>query len=138
MMSGYDDITTNERRFTVEKRSNADKGKVAWRVINNGGDGDTVGEERMFVDFQFPESYLWRAQYGNGIGFNLTIDHLNGSRGRIYDFGKYIEGFYDPSPHVVFAGSPPPRAGPDSGSVANMIIRHMYVSARPRPAALNQ
>jgi hypothetical protein len=137
MMQGYDDITTNERRFTVEKRSNADKGKIAWRILQNGGDADTVGEERMFVDFQFPESYLFQAKYGNGIGFNLSIDHL-GDRGNIYNFGKGVDGFYDPSPHVVFVGSPPPRAGPDSGSVANMIIRHLYVSGRPRPAALNQ
>ena len=138
MSEGDDDITTNERRFTVEKRSGSDKGVIAWRVLARGGDADTVGAERVRVEFgdtlDPTVSYLFRATYDTF--FNLTIDRIGG--GRMYEFGKEFGGGYAPNPHKVYIGSPPPRGGPDSGTLANMIVRHLWVSSRPRPAAINQ
>ena len=138
MSEGYDDITVNERRFTVEKRSGSDKGVIAWRVLAHGGDADTVGAERVRVEFgdslDPTVAYLFRATYDTA--FNLTIDRLGGER--MYEFGKDFGGGYTPSPHIAFLGSPPPRGGPDSGTLANMIVRHFWISSRQRPDAITK
>ena len=47
---GYDDIVTNDRRMTVEKRGDP-PGIVAWRIITHGDQADTEGAEREQVFF---------------------------------------------------------------------------------------
>lgn len=136
MSQGYDNMTTNDRRFTVEKRSGSDKGVVAWRFITRQTQIDTEGAERVFVNFDPTHNYFWRAAYGNGF-FNLTIDDLT-SGGRVYDFGKPYAGSYNPTPHTAFIGSPDSTSGRESQTVVNMIIRQFWISSRPRPAGITQ
>ena len=50
MTEGDSDITTNDRRFTIEKRGNP-AGTVAWRVITSNDQIDTVGAERVVRHF---------------------------------------------------------------------------------------
>ena len=47
-------------------------------------------------------------------------------------------GVYDPSPHIVYLGSPETRSGPDSQSVPGIILRQVWVSRNPRPAFANK
>jgi hypothetical protein len=137
MREGDSDITTNDRRFTIEKRGNP-PGTIAWRVITSRDQIDTVGNaQRMVRDFETSKLYLWRATWGGG-RFNLTIKD-GGADGRlIYSFGKAYRGVYDPSPHRAFVGGPQGRGGRDTGSVNDMIVRQVWVSSRERPAFANK
>jgi hypothetical protein len=141
MSEGDDDMTTNRRRFTVEKRGGVDAGAVAFRVITSEDQIETVGDERVKLRFLFNNLYFWRAAFGgdgrNG-SFNLTIDDGGVGGSRMYDYGKPYSGSYNPNPHVIFLGSPPNRSGPDSQTVPNMVIRQLWVSSRPRPNYANK
>jgi hypothetical protein len=138
MIEGFDDnsITVNDRRFTIEKRGNP-AGIIAWRVITSNDQIDTVGSERVKREFNPSRTYLWRATWGSG-RFNLQIkeDGVNGRE--IYSFGKGYAGVYDPRPHMAFVGGPGGRAGADSGSVPGIVVRHFWVSNKPRPSYANQ
>ena len=64
MGQNYDDIVTNERRMTVEKRGEP-AGVVAWRFITHGDQIDTEGAEREFVNFQASRTYFFQATWRN-------------------------------------------------------------------------
>ncbi len=67
MSSGYDDITTNSRRFTVEKRGEKEAGDIAWRVIGSNGAIETIGNERRKVNFNPSNTYFWRATWDSAL-----------------------------------------------------------------------
>jgi hypothetical protein len=136
MSEGDSDITTNDRRFTVEKRGNP-AGAVAWRVITSNDQIDTVGRERRVVEFNGNNTYFWQATWGGG-RFNLLIKNGGAGGNTIYSFGKGYRGVYDPNPHRAYIGGPSGRAGADSGSVNDMIIRQVWISSRPRPSFANK
>jgi hypothetical protein len=131
MSQGYDDITTNARRFTVEKRGSTEPGSVAWRVIANEGAIETVGDERRVVSFQPTSTYFWRATWASE--FRLTINQGGVTGPNVYDFSRGLLGTYDPNPHVVFLGSPETRSGPDSQTAPGIVIRQVWVSRNTRP-----
>ena len=143
MREGLSDITTNDRRMTVEKRGGT--GMVAWRFITHNDQIDTVGGppngERKIVPFDDGHEYLWSANF-RGKRFELTILERNTPTStwrQIYRFGKNYGGDqYDPSPHYVYAGGPPGRAGPSSGTVPGIIVRQVWLSNRPRPDFANK
>jgi hypothetical protein len=130
MAEGYDDITTNNRRMTFEKRSD---GVIAWRVITHDDQIDTLGAERQFVQFNLTDTFFFQLSWRNN-RFDALIKQ-GGATGRvIYNFGKNFKGTpYDPNPHVVYIGGPGGRAGAASGSVPNIVIRQVWVSPNPRP-----
>jgi hypothetical protein len=136
MSEGDSDITTNDRRFTVEKRGNP-AGAIAWRVITSNDQIDTVGRERRIVQFSANNTYFWKATWGSG-RFNLLIKNGGADGNTIYSFGKGYRGVYDPNPHRAYIGGPSGRAGADSGSVNDMIIRQVWISSRPRPSFANK
>jgi hypothetical protein len=135
MSEGLDDLITNNRRFTVEKRGDPE-GIVAWRMITHGDQIDTEGAEREFVSFNPSLPYLWTAIW-NG---SLTIRvQEGGSGGRtVYQKGKGYQGAYDPDPHYAFIGAPVGRSGPDAATVPGMIVRDVWISARPRPDGIGK
>jgi hypothetical protein len=133
MSEGFADITTNDRRFTIEKRGDP-PGTIAWRVLTSTDQIDTLGAERVPYHFEPSATYLWQATYGGG-RFDLTIKE-NGRQ--IYRFGKNYSGAYDPNPHIAYVGGPGGRAGAQSGTVPGIIVRHLWVSKNPRPAFANQ
>jgi len=138
MGQGYDDIVTNDRRMTVEKRGDP-AGIIAWRFITHDDQVDTEGAaERMFYDFKANLTYFFQASWRNN-RFNLLIRE-GGVDGRtIYNMGKNFDGRpYDPNPHVIYLGSPVGRSGPDGASVDQAIIRQVWVSGRARPAFANR
>ncbi len=137
MSEGGGDITTNDRRFTAEKRGRGPAGAIAWRMITSNDQIDTVGRQRVQRDFNPSKTYLWRATWGGG-RFNLSIREGGAGGREIYSFGKGYGGSYDPSPHYAYVGGPAGRAGRDSGSVNDMIVRQVWLSSRPRPSFANK
>jgi hypothetical protein len=139
MMAMYDgngDITTSDWRFTVEKR---DGGIIAWRFIAGEVEDaqiDTIGNERVPVNFNPGQTYFWKATWGGG--FNLQIKAGGENGVEVYNFGKGLHDVYRPSPHVAYLGSPIGRAGPNDASVVGATWRNVYIGggARPRPASL--
>jgi hypothetical protein len=136
MAEGDADITTNDRRFTIEKRGNP-PGTIAWRVLTSNQQIDTVGAERVRREFDPNQTYFWRASWGNN-RFDLLIKNGGVNGNTIYSFGKNYRGVYDPNPHRAYIGGPAGRAGLDSGSVDGMIVRQVWISSRPRPSFANK
>ena len=142
IMSMYDgdgDITTSDYRMTVEKR---DAGIIAWRFIAGETDNhetqiETIGAERVGINFNPAQTYLWRSSWGDGF-FRVEIFHGSTTADRIYEFGKGYHGTYDPTPHVAFLGSPIGRGGPGDASVVGATWRNVYLGSagRPRPTSL--
>jgi hypothetical protein len=135
MSEGLDDLVTNDRRMTVEKRGDPE-GIVAWRLITRDDQVDTEGAEREFVAFDPAQSYLFTATW-NGI-FNLRIQRGGASGPTIYNKGKHYQGAYDPDPHYVFIGAPSGRSGLTAATVPGMVVRNVWVSPRPRPSTIGQ
>jgi len=137
MGQNYDDIVTNDRRMTVEKRGDP-AGVVAWRFITHDDQVDTEGAERQYYDFQASQTYFFQATWRSN-RFNLLIRE-GGVDGRIiYNLGKNFQGRpYDPNPHVIYIGAPVGRSGEGGASVDQAIIRQVWVSGRPRPAFANK
>lgn len=137
MSSGYSDLATNPARMTVEKRGSFPTGGIAWRFRTTGGTEETVGAERVVVQFQASQTYFWEATWRLNF-FNVRINAGGVNGPNIYNFGKPYQGFYNPVPHVVFLGSGPSRSGPDHQTVPGMVVRQAWVSSRPRPAFASQ
>ena len=139
MMAMYDgngDITTSDWRMTVEKR---DGGVIAWRFIAGEPEDeqiDTVGNERVAVNFNPGQTYFWRATWGGGFDLNIFEGGIGGNR--IYAFGKPLAATYEPNPHVAYLGSPIGRAGPDDASVVGATWRNVYIAdaGHRRPISL--
>lgn len=137
MGQGYDDIVTNDRRMTVEKRGDP-AGIIAWRFITHDDQVDTEGAERTFYNFLASQTYFWKATWTTN-RFNLEIRE-GGTDGRtIYNLGKNFQGRpYDPNPHVIYLGAPVGRSGSAGASVDQAIIRQVWVSGRARPNFANK
>ncbi len=136
MSEGGGDITTNDRRFTLERRGNP-AGYVAWRMITHNDRIETNGPERRYVKFSASQTYLVTATWRGGF---LTITMKEGGAGgrEIYRFGKGFEGAYDPSPHWAYLGAPVGRGGPADATIPGIIVRQAWLSANPRPAFANK
>jgi len=139
MMAMYDgngDITTSDWRVTVEKR---DGGVIAWRFIAGEPEDeqiDTIGNERVSINFNPGQTYFWRATWGGGFDLNIFEGGIGGNR--IYAFGKPLAATYEPNPHVAYLGSPIGRAGPDDASVVGATWRNVYIAdaGHRRPISL--
>ena len=139
MMSMYDgngDITTSDWRVTVEKR---DGGVIAWRYIAGEVEDeqiDTIGNERVPVNFNPGQTYFWKASWGGGFEVQIKVGGETGTE--IYRFGKGLAAAYRPSPHHAFLGSPIGRGGPNDASVVGVYFRNVFIGtgARPKPLSL--
>ncbi|MBK5298448.1 MAG: hypothetical protein JJE40_14950 [Vicinamibacteria bacterium] len=136
MREGRTDITTNDRRFTIEKRGDP-PGIVAWRVITSNDQVDTVGAERISVNFLGNKWYLWTARWGGG-RFNLTIREDGASGKVVYNFGKSYRGTYDPNPQLAYVGAPIGRGGARDATIPGMIAKQVWLSSRDRPDFANK
>jgi hypothetical protein len=134
MSQGYDDIVTNDRRMTLEKRSD---GTVAWRFITHDDQIDTGSNERQVVQFNLTDTFFFGTSWRNN-RFDVNVRRGGSSGAVMYDLAKNWNGHpYDPTPHVLFVGSPSGRSGLDSATVPGMIVRQVWASSRPRPASAN-
>lgn len=135
MYNGNGDITTSDWRVTVEKR---DGGIIAWRFIAGEPEHaqiDTVGGERVPVNFNPGATYFWKATWGGGFRLQILADGVGGPT--LYDFGKGLGATYAPTPHVAFLGSPLGRAGANDASTPGVMYRNVFIGQnRPRPNSL--
>jgi hypothetical protein len=137
MSEGLADLIINDRRFTLERRGNP-KGIIAWRMISHRDQIDTIGNaQRKYVRFSANQVYLvravWRSQF-----LTITINEGGASGKEIYRMGKPYRGLYDPNPHYAFAGAPIGRSGVEAATVPGMIVRHLWLSGKSRPAFANK
>jgi hypothetical protein len=131
MSEGLDDIVTNDRRMTIEKRGDP-PGIIAWRFITHDDQIDTEGAaERKFREFDPNKPYLWTVTW-NGF-FNVRVQEGGAAGPTIYNMGKPYRGGYDPDPHYAFIGAPVGRSGPEGATVPGMIVRNVWISSRARP-----
>jgi hypothetical protein len=135
MREGGYGINDNIYRMSVDKRGN---GATAWRFLSGRNCGgcyiETTSSERIPYAFHESLTYFYKATWGNG-DFHVLIQEGGVGGSRVYDGGKAYDGVYQPSPHMVFLGSP--YASGDRGdpsTVDGMIIRQVWLSANPRPS----
>lgn len=138
MQEGYDDITANDYRMTVEKRGRnyETPGAVTWRIITGDADDHAriVDGARFGVEFSDERWYFWKFTWGSGrAGLEVRED---GPRGRVvYQSDRSTLGFaYRPVPHIVSLGSTIGRGGPGDASIPGSIYKNVWLSNRPRPA----
>jgi hypothetical protein len=137
MRDGRGDITTNHRRFTIEKRGGHVPGEIGWRIITSVEEVSAVGAERVRRTFHRDQTYLWTASWRGG-RFQLTIREGGAGGPVIYSFGKGYAGTYNPDPHLAYIGAPVGRGGPGDATVPGMVARQLWISSRPRPAFANK
>lgn len=139
MQEGGGDITTNDYRFTVEKRGRdySVPGAVTFRVITGGGNSEIRDGARLGVSFSDERWYFWRVTWRNGrVGVEVKEDGPNGRT--IYNQSVGTSGHpYRPAPHMIHLGAPVGRAGPIDASIPGAIYKNVWVSSRPRPAFPN-
>ena len=138
MQEGGGDITTNDYRFTFEKRGilYPDPGAVTFRmIVGDGDDHDAINDGGRFqVGFTDEMWYFWKVTWSPGFVSGEVRE--NGPNGRmIYFQSRSTNGHpYRPVPHVVYLGAPVGRAGPQDASIPGAIYKNVWISARPRPA----
>ncbi len=134
MMEGDSDITTNDYRFTVEKRgvTYPSPGQVRIRIIT----GEPT-EGRIFdsipevPDWVKGKTYFVKLTWGNGrVRFVATeaepvTGKLIAAPTADIDFGYDFT--YKPVPHIAFIGAPTGRGGPQDASVSNMTARWVFI-----------
>jgi hypothetical protein len=136
MTEGDSDITTNDRRFTIEKRGNP-AGTVAWRIRTSNDQIDTQGAERVVRHFDPSHTYFWKAVWG-GNRFNLQIKDGGANGTQIYSFGKGYNGRLRPAPpRGVYRRSRRTRRRPER-HVPGIIVRQVWLSSRARPSFANK
>jgi hypothetical protein len=138
MQEGTGDITTNDYRFTVEKRGSSYflPGAVTFRVIVGGGEDAIFDGTRLAVAFSDERWYFWKTTWG--ADFAQVEVREDGSSGRvIYSQRVNTNHRYRPQPHIVYLGSPVGRAGPIDASIPGTIYKQVWVGPGPRPAFPN-
>jgi hypothetical protein len=143
MQEGTSDITTNDYRFTIEKRGATypAPGQVRIRII--AGDNDDHGRIFDSAALQPPLVknvwYFVRLVWGAS-RIRLQIFNADGNTGALgssvldYDMG-YGSYTYKPVPHVAWIGAPVGRAGAQDASVPKMTVKWVWIGAAgtPRP-----
>jgi len=137
MQEGFGDITTNDYRFTVEKRGRqyVTPGAVTFRMINGEGDDEDFINDgfRTAVPFSDERWYFWKATW-NSNGGSLEVRE-DSPTGRVIYFDQVSTNghAYNPQPHVIWLGAPVGRAGPIDASIPGTIYKNVWVGAGPRP-----
>jgi hypothetical protein len=134
MQEGTGDITTNDYRFTVEKRGSNYflPGATTFRIIVGGGEHAIFDSPRIQVDYSDERWYFWKATWGaNFAQVEVRRDSETGQV--IYSQRVNTNHAYRPQPHMIYLGAPVGRAGPIDASVPGAIFKNIWVGPGPRP-----
>ncbi len=137
IQQGFDDITTNAYRFTVEKRGSSypEPGATTYRIITGNSDpaaGRIFDGGRVGVGYDVTHWYLWTARWSLGSARVTVLDTTTGKT--VYDWVTATGSrAYAPNPMVAYVGCPPGRAGEIDASVPRIIVKDVWLSANPRP-----
>jgi len=134
MQEGGGDITTNDYRFTVEKRGSSYSvpGATTFRVIVGGGEHAIFDSTRLPVAYSDERWYFWKASWGSNFA-QVEVREDSPTGRTIYSQRVNTNHAYNPQPHVVYLGAPVGRAGPIDASIPGTIYKNIWVSANPRP-----
>jgi hypothetical protein len=139
MQEGGGDITTNDYRFTVEKRGAnycCLPGATTFRIIVGGGEHAIFDGARINVAYSDERWYFWKSTWG--ANFAQVEVREDSPTGRvIYSQRVNTNHAYRPQPHVVYLGAPVGRAGAIDASVPGAIYKHVWLSSAPRPIFAN-
>ncbi len=138
MQEGAGDITSNDYRFTAEHRGRdyPDPGAIQFRIITgDAGDHGRIHDSSRIAVFTSDERwYFWKLTWRDGAA-ELEVREDNENGRILYRRGVITDGHpYRPVPHIVHLGAPVGRAGPQDATKPGMIIKNVWVSARPRPS----
>jgi hypothetical protein len=137
MQEGFGDITTNDYRFTAEKRGSSyvTPGAVTFRMINGeGGEEDFINDGfRTAVPFSDERWYFWKITWSANSG-SLEVREDSPTGRVIYFDSVSTNGHaYRPQPHVIWLGAPVGRAGPIDASIPGTIYKNVWIGPGPRP-----
>jgi hypothetical protein len=141
MQEGEDDITTNDYRFTFEKRgaSYPTPGQVRVRIIA----GDSSPDAGRIFDggpiqptLEKNVWYFVRSTWGSGAIRVFIADGGPDGRVRVDLTTRYGSFTYKPNPHVAHVGAPCGRGGCQDASVSNMTVKGVFIGGpgAKRPA----
>jgi hypothetical protein len=142
MQEGGGDITTNDYRFTVEKRGSSypTPGQMRTRIINgDSGDHGSIHDGPSIVPPLVKNVwYFVRLTWGANTSM-VTVRQTDASGPVVAQIVTNYPGRqYRPNPHVAHIGAPVGRAGSQDASVPNMTVKGVFIAAvgAQRPAAL--
>jgi hypothetical protein len=143
MAQGTGTITGNSYEMFAQYRGsngNPDNSltfKAVWGSTAYKLEFDLGGRSSAVMSLNPSTTYFWQGSW-TATTFRLVVKAggVNGST--IYDrvLAAAGGGPYAPSPHVAYIGSNSGAMGTDSGSYGGMIVRNVWLSAKPRPASL--
>jgi hypothetical protein len=135
MQEGYGDITTNDYRFTIEKRGEAYcclPGATTFRIIVGGGEHAIFDGSRINVSYSDELWYFWKATWGSNFA-HVEVREGSPTGKVIYSVRVGTNHRYAPQPHVIHLGAPVGRAGPIDASIPGAIYKNVWVGPGPRP-----
>ncbi len=132
IQQGFNEITDNAYRFTVEKRGSgySTPGQTRYRIITDRSVWDSGSNVPSYDPNKW---YFWQATWGNGQ--SRVIVRQDSESGPIVANVIANTGSkpYAPNPMVAYVGAPIGRAGPDDASVPRITVKNVWLSGRPRP-----
>lgn len=136
MAEGTGDITTNDYRFTIEKRGviYPSPGQVRIRMITgDSGDHGRINDGGPWQPvLDKTKTYFCKVTWGNN-RITLKIQEINPTTRELGNYALNVSsGYtftYKPVPHNAWIGAPMGRAGAQDASVANMTVRGFFVGA---------
>jgi len=135
MQEGTDEFTDNDYRMSVELRGRdySTPGAVTCRIIT--GAGGIYDCPRIQLGFTSTRWYFWRFAWQTGQA-RLTVRLDNESGSVIYDQTISTGSRqYRPTPHTVYLGAPPSRAGVQDGTIGGgPIYRNFWTGPTARPS----
>jgi hypothetical protein len=138
IQQGFDDLTTNPYRFSIEKRGSSypEPGATTCRIITGNSDpaaGRIFDCPRATVNFDTTHWYLWTARWGQGFA-RVTVNDTDNNNKVVYDqqigTGSRL---YNPQPMVATVGATVGRAGSQDASVPRITVKNVWLSVNPRP-----
>jgi hypothetical protein len=139
MQEGFDDLTTNDYRVSVEKRGRSypNPGAVQFRIIMGDSHeeaGRIFDSARIQLDFSDERWYFWKFTWQSPGRAALELRRDSPTGAVMYNDSRGTGGFlYRPIPHVIHLGAPVGRAGSQDASIPGAIYKDVWVSGRPRP-----
>jgi hypothetical protein len=138
IQQGFDDITTNAYRFTVEKRGSSypEPGATTCRIITGSSDpaaGRIFDCGRTTINYDTTHWYLWQAVWSTGV-LRITVTDTDNGNKVVYNnqIGTGSRA-YAPNPMVAYVGAPVGRAGEIDASVPRITVKNVWLGAGGRP-----
>ena len=136
MAQGFDNITTNPYRATIDFRAKnyPTPGAVTFRIITGDSSSRIFDGPRNVIGGWDPAKwYFWQFSWQTGSA-SLLVRQDSESGPILYNAtistGSHA---YAPNPHVLYVGKQTPRGGEADGTAWPITVKDVWASANPRP-----